>query len=128
MYLPPLLPNVKQTSPLTHSQVINIVWFIKNKSILAKVSMSKCICTIFKRKGRGFFIYEISLTVYVFISLTVHVFILVTCWTFWQNEVLCKYCGIKCQSRKHFFKKKILSFFLQLVMLKHLNMYLFMQL
>lgn len=56
-----------ETSPLTHLQESNIVWFIKTRFILAKVSVSKCICNIFKGKGRGLFIFEMSLTVHIFI-------------------------------------------------------------
>lgn len=65
MYLLPLLSNEKQTSSLTHSQVINIVRFIKNKLQVTKVPMIKYIRTVFKRKGRGLLISEISLTVHV---------------------------------------------------------------
>lgn len=65
MYLLPLLLIEKQTSPLTHSQVINIVRFIKNKFKVTKIPVIKYICTVFKRKGRGLFIFEIALTAHV---------------------------------------------------------------
>lgn len=101
--------------------MINLVWFIKNEFILAKESMKKYICTVKKKKKKR---EEISLHFLNIInSPDFHILYAET-----SSELKCYANTVVSDVKVGTFFKEEINPFLKLVMLKHLNVYLFLQL